>query len=335
MRPAIGDLMPSLKDIAQATGVSIRTVSRVVNKQKHVKPAIRAKVEKVIERLGYTPNPIARSLSMGRTFDIAVLATGINPLHLSRFSSMESHFRANGHRMYLRFRGLDEDPLKLIQEIIQVKPAGVVFSAQMRTPVKPLVNELTRHKIPCISFECEESGVDSILVDRPQGVYDAIHYLARRGRERIAYLGPMNETRLSGYNRAMKELKLKPIYLDFEWMKDEEIFARARRIGATLKERCKKLPDAIQCFSDHIAMGLLAGLDELNIKVPQEIAVVGFDNRPMAAFASPPLTTVAQPGMETGIAAAEVLLKKINGEPKPKGGWSRSIPTQLFIRESA
>jgi len=94
-------------------------------------------------------------------------------------------------------------------------------------------------------------------------------------------------------------------------------------------------PQAVQVYSDVVATGVLAALHERAVRVPQDIAVVGFDDRHFAALTWPRLTTVAQPNREVGEAAAEILLRKLRGEPPPEGGWSRTLPTRLIVRDSA
>lgn len=169
-------------------------------------------------------------------------------------------------------------------------------------------------------------------IDRGQGVREAVLLLAERGRKRIAFLGPTDDrTRLDGYEAALRTLGRKPLLLDYP---GEEIDAlrEAGRTVAALPARAR--PDAVVIHADHIALSFLAGLHDRGVRVPEEIALVGFDDRSAAALAWPPLTTIAQPAGEIGKAGAEVLLAKIAGEKKPKGGWSRVFSTRLIVRET-
>ena len=189
----------------------------------------------------------------------------------------------------------------------------------------------------------EPEGVDAIRIDRQQGVYEAVKYLNETGRKHIAYVGfttgrphdPLfyaTGTRLQGYVRAMSELGKHTMIIPLPL----EIGNYEGGKGAI--EPFLKLspqPDAVQVFADDMAMGFLAALHEHGIRVPQDVAVVGFNGCPYGQLAWPPLTTVAQPLSAVGERAAEVLLDKLEGKPAPVGGWSESLPTSLLLRETA
>jgi len=128
----------------------------------------------------------------------------------------------------------------------------------------------------------------------------------------------------------MKQLGREPVYLD---VPDIE-FETVRTFGRGFAGK-GELPSAVLAYSDATAMAFLAGLHEAGIRVPEQMAVMGFDDRRAAALASPPLTTVAQPGYEVGLAAANVLLKKMAGEDAPAAGWSSILPMRIVSRESA
>ncbi len=129
----------------------------------------------------------------------------------------------------------------------------------------------------------------------------------------------------------MKQLQRDPIYVELE---DNPMDFKSGLSAAEIIEQMNPRPDAIQAYSDIVALGLLSGLHRRNIRIPEDISVVGFDNRQASSLCFPPLTTVAQPNWDVGVAAAEVLLKKIRSETRPSQGWSRSISTELIVRES-
>jgi DNA-binding LacI/PurR family transcriptional regulator len=188
-----------------------------------------------------------------------------------------------------------------------------------------------RSGLPYVLIDPRGTRFDSVTIDRARGVYDAVHYLAQRGARRIAFLGTQQErTRLDGYEQALKELGRSTIYLDYPGTDSEALRGTGRKFAGQ-----KTRPDAVVAHSDYIALAFLAGLHDAGVNVPQDVAVIGFDDRQAARYAWPALTTVAQPSLEVGRAGAEIILKKIGGEPPPAGGWSRSFPTHLVIRETA
>jgi DNA-binding LacI/PurR family transcriptional regulator len=163
-------------------------------------------------------------------------------------------------------------------------------------------------------------------------------YLHRRGRSRIAYLASgslkasQNSTRLEGYLRAIREQKATPICIATSEAMPQ--FEQGREAGQRIVTH-DPIPDAVQAFSDEMALGFLYGLHESGVRVPMDLALVGFDNRSASQVSWPRLTTVAQPNEEVGVAAAEILLAKLAGKAKPRGGWSRRLPTRLVVRETA
>lgn len=328
--------MAQLKDIAQASQVSIRTVSRALKGNGYVDNAVRQRVLHVAKTVGYSPNRIARSLRTGKSLDVVAVFWDVDELNMAKLAGLGGSLRGSEYQLNCLFGtpGYDEFQEHMLGELLRRRPAGVVIFSDRYHPERDRIisRKLVEANIPYITVDSHVEGVDSVRIDRSQGVYDAVLHLAASGRQRIAYWGPQEDsTRLVGYLRAMKQLDRPPICLMF----DPESDAASWRDQGRRVARMSPLPDAIQAFSDATAFGLLAGLYDEGIRVPRQLAVVGFDDRPMAALAWPPLTTVAQPCREAGEAAAEILLRKIEGEDAPPPGWSRTLPTRLVIRASA
>lgn len=325
--------MASLREIAQAAGVSIRTVSRALNRTGYVGPDSRKAIEQAVRQLGYSPNRYARSLRTRSSYEVAVLLWSVDELHMAKIASFEQHLREAGYSVMMFFGRSDKTKgvQDLLNEVISYRPAGVAAFAVDTFPVVASVSQIEQAGIPVVVFDTREP-VDSVRIDRQQGVYEAVHYLARSGRRRIAYLGAMGDsTRLEGYHRAMAELGREPIYIlaSTPTGKRDKLIASARKLA-----KMDPRPDAVQAFSDELAMHFLAGLHEAGLRVPQDVALVGFDDRRIASLSWPALTTVAQPNREVGQSAAKVLLAKIAGQTPPPGGWTQSIATRLVVRES-
>jgi len=325
-----------LKDIAQASQVSIRTVNRAIKGNGYVDSAVRQRVLHLAKTLGYVPNRTARSLSSGKNMDVVALLWGVDELNMAKLAGLEDPLRSREYQLNCLFGAPEYDAAqeRILEELTKRRPAGVAIFSDRYHPERDraIFRSMLAANIPYITVDSHVEGVDSVRIDRSQGVCDAVLHLAASGRQRIAYWGPQEDsTRLVGYLRAMRQLGRPPLCLMFDPESDMSLWrAQGREIA-----QMSPLPDAIQAYSDTTAFALLAGLYAEGIRVPQQIAVVGFDDRPMAALAWPPLTTVAQPCRAAGAAAAEILLRKIAGEPAPTQGWSQTLPTRLVIRESA
>jgi LacI family transcriptional regulator len=134
--------------------------------------------------------------------------------------------------------------------------------------------------------------------------------------------------------RALKKYGVEPIIIEYPFpLSSRDPYSYGKNLIKYFLD-CPQKPDAVQAYSDLIGLGFLAGLHEKGINVPEDVALVGFDDRMSASMCWPLLTTVAQPNEGVGSTAAEILLRKIKGEPSPEGGWSTSLPTELIIRES-
>ena len=334
--------MATLRDLAAASGVSIRTVNRVLKEKGYVHAKTRERVGAAVRKLGYKANLAARSLRTARSHLIAVLTFTEDELRMAQVAALEHRLRDADYLVSMSFQ-LDVQhrakTLEVTEEILRQNPAGIVvlghdpFVGQNLLP--RVVPALVRSRVPYVlldpkAFAQPMPKYDAVLIDRGHGVREAVDYLARSGRKRIAFLGTAEErTRLDAYEGAMRALERAPILIDYPGDDYEAI----RALGRTFGKRTQR-PDAVLAHSDYIAMAFMAGLHDAGVAVPRDVAVVGFDDRPAARLAWPPLTTIAQPLDEAGRAGAEILLRKLAGKRKPAGGWSQVFPTRLVVRET-
>jgi DNA-binding LacI/PurR family transcriptional regulator len=211
-----------------------------------------------------------------------------------------------------------------------------------------LIRVLQAGGIPCVSADSVLSPADRpehgtveggtqetdvILIDRQWGMQEAVRHLVAGGRRRIVYAGlnPANSRgRYEGYCRGLKGTGISPLSLITRGHRFEDGRAAADQILAM-----QPRPDAVVAYDDPLALGLLNRFAELGVKVPGELAVIGFDDRPAAAMAYPPLTTVALPNRELGKAAAEILLRRIGGGNPTGESLSMTLRTHLVVRQSA
>ena len=332
--------MASLKQIAEATGLSIRTVSRALRGVGSVKPGTKERITEAARQLNYRPNLAARSLRTGRSHNLTVLIQSTDELAMDKVAAFEETARQHGYTVDVSFfrAGESSDPetvARLSEQVLAKRPAGILQILAPDMACTALVGELSKAGIPLVTVDVPFEKHPCIHIDRQQGVYEAVHYLHQSGRRRIAFLGPIGikhaRTRLDGYERALAELGQKPIILSTGT--DDQFEAGRAAVAAFLALR--ERPDAIQAHTDTLALGFLAGLYPHGVRVPDDVALVGFDNRAASALSAPPLTTVAQPSRDVGARAAEFLIRRIEGGRAPAGGWSPKLPTRLVKRESA
>ncbi|HEX4139728.1 MAG TPA: LacI family DNA-binding transcriptional regulator [Candidatus Methylacidiphilales bacterium] len=335
--------MATLRDLAAASGVSIRTVNRVLKSAGYVHARTRERVGAAVRKLGYKPNLAARSLKTARSHLIAVLTFSADELRMAQVAALEHRLRQADYLVSMSFQLETRHPAKtlgVVAEILRQNPAGIVVLGHdpfVGEKLIPLVAPaLVRARVPYVlldpkAFDAPLHKFDSVLIDRGHGVREAMQYLERHGRKRIAFLGTQDDrTRLNAYEDAMRQLRRPPILIHYPGDDFDEI----RLLGKRFPSRVRH-PDAVLAHSDYIAMAFLSGLHDSGAQVPKDVAVIGFDDRPAARLAWPALTTIAQPLNEAGRAAAEIILRKIAGERRPPSGWTQTFPTRLIVRETA
>jgi len=338
--------MASLKDIAKRAELSINTVSRAIRGIGYVSEDARDKVMRIAVELGYRPNRAARSLRFRKNFEIAVISfLGTNncsgdQLMMEKFIGIKRRLAASGYEMNLHFLDIDNDSelanLKILEDITGQSPAGIIIIGDSEL-YKSIYRLMEAKEIPAVLISYDViPDMDCVYIDRQQGVCDAVHYLAEKGRNKIAFAGfdGICCNRIRGYRKAIEELGLQEIIFSessYSGSDLERIFELGVAMSKTITG-AKIPPDAVIAYSDYLAAGLIAGFRESEVKIPAEIAVIGFDNRELATFTNPGLTTIAQPNFRAGELAAEMLLDKItqaNEQPSAVG-----VPMNLKIRSS-
>ena len=322
---------------------------RVLKGQGYVGAETRRAVEAAVQKLGYRPNLAARSLKTAKSHIVSVVAFAADEPRMAQMAALEGRLKEEGYVVSVAFhfephRG--DWGARIVQEVLAQNPAGVVLvgSGQhdpyvLQHVLPSLLAPLVRAKMPYVILDPRGElapAWDAMKIDRGSGVREAVLFLAGESkgkcRKRIAFLGPTDDrTRLEGYEAALRELGRAPLVLDFPGVEAGALREAGRKFAA-LPARTR--PDAVVTHADYVALPFLAGLHDGGVKVPEEVALVGFDDRVAAALSWPPLTTVAQPSAEIGRVGAAILLRKIAGERKPSGGWSRTFPTRLVIRET-
>lgn len=329
----------TLEDIGRLAGVSRSTVSRVINEQPSVRPAVRKRVMEVIRETGYQPHAAARSLASKRSRIIGLViprevhALFTDPYFPSLTQGIAQACNRHDHTLALFLLNTLDEEKKLYPRITRpgMVDGLVVQSARINDRLIPL---LSSGNMPYVvaGRPPQTDKISYVDVDNVTAAYNIATHLIRLGRRRIAIIaGPLDTTvgqdRLSGYQKALED---RAISIDDKLIQvgdftDAGGYYAAQRL---LDHR----PDAIFACSDIMGLGALRALREAGIAVPQRVAVVGFDDLPPASQSNPTLTTVRQPIALMGAKLVEVLLDIIeNGADPPH----RIIfDTELVIRDS-
>jgi DNA-binding LacI/PurR family transcriptional regulator len=319
--------------------VSRATVSRVVNGSTSVAASIREAVTRAVEELGYVPNQAARSLVTQRTESIALIV----PETASRVFSDDLFFpaiirgvgaelEAADKQLVLMMAGSAKSHDRVERYAVAGHVDGVMFASVHGAD--PLPGTLAQMGIPvvCSGRPIGLPSVPYVDVDHFGGVAAAVRHLINTGRRRIATIaGPSDMVagidRLAGYRATLAEAGLVQHVVDGDFTRESGI-AAMRRLLAEDPEL-----DAVFAASDMMAHGALLALKEAGRRVPQDVAVIGFDDFEISRYSDPPLTTVRQPIVESGRTMARQLLGMINGQQ----GLPDAVvlPTELVVRESA
>jgi len=333
----------TLETIARLAGVSRGTVSRVVNDMPGVKPRVRQRVQDIIEQTGYVPHPQARSLAGGTTGNIGVAAFSDNPDYLTHhifyevLQAIQADSAANDYdlllfsnrssaeQQYWKRIGTRRkvDGLVIMGE--HIREEHLLFYRQLEIPFV-LIGKRDFQKLP----------IACVTSDYHRGAYMATKHLIEQGRRRIVYIHGLQNmhhenARFSGYCEALEEAGIDkhPELVLAGNARREDASAELHRLieeGHTF--------DAVFAANDLMAFGALEVLSQLKINVPQEVAVVGYDDVQAAAYYSPPLTTVRQDKRRLGEEAMRMLLDMLNGRMAADEARTVVIESDLIVRDS-
>ena len=328
----------TIKDVANKAGVSITTVSHVVNKNRFVSKDLCDRVFAAMEELNYHPNTLARSLRMGETKTIGlIIPDNSNPFFAELARIIEDIGFENSYSVILcNSDNIHEKEFAYINMLIAKQIDGVIFIAAGSSPEHLI--ELIKRNIPVVVIDrnISHAAVDVVLVDNEKGGFDAVNYLLGLGHTKIACItGPSKLTpsigRVKGYRKALKQAGI-PIRENFIISGDFRSLS-----GETATVQLLRLPEpptAIFACNDLMALGALRSLRNAGMNVPQEISVIGFDDIELADEIVPPLTTVAQPITDLATSSVEILISRIQ-ESKPRSESQRKVLNPwLVIRES-
>jgi len=332
--------MATIIDVAKLAKVSKTTVSRYLNNQDkgHMSEETKRRIQEAIDQLNYAPDNMARSLKGKSTKVIGLVVNDLtNPFFLQMIQGIEEELRDSGYNILMSDSNLDLNrEIECLKMLEQRRIDGILIVG-VNLPVEHLKD--INIKVPMVLLERDsgDSKFDSVKIDNYYGAYAAVEYLIKKGYRRIAHI--------RGNQASMMAVHRKEAYRDclkahgFTWREKYEVdgnyqlkggYAAIQQLMA-LKER----PDAVFCANDMSAIGVLRYLIEQGLRVPEDMAIVGYDDVTVASLVTPPLTTVRQPVLELAKIATQVLLERINTKDE-KNYISKSIvlKSELVIRKS-
>jgi DNA-binding LacI/PurR family transcriptional regulator len=330
----------NIKDVAKKAGVSVATVSRVLRNSDNVRKQTREKVLKAVSELNYEVNAVARNLRQEKTYSIGIILGNV----LSQFysiiaKSVEDTANKFGYNTIL-CNG-DENPEKELNYLKVIKSNrvdGIIITPTGKNAsyINHLINSGTQ--VVLLDRLIKKVDCDAVLVDNVDGAYKAVKHLISKGYKKIGIVnGYLDRTtgveRLEGYLKAIREAGI---------AKDNSLI----KIGDFKKESGKKLtnellkqqnkPEAIFTTNIDMSIGTLIAIKELNMKIPEDIGIVCFDDSDWIAIFEPPITVIRQPVYKLGSTACELLIKKIENNKEHLNTNTKiiTLKTELIIRNS-
>ncbi|MDA7416840.1 LacI family DNA-binding transcriptional regulator [Xenophilus arseniciresistens] len=329
--------MATIKDVALRAGVSVTTVSHVVNDTRTVSAKGREQVQRAIRELGYVPSAVARSLKSNTTRTLGMLIpNSSNPYFAEIVRVVEDRCFGAGYTLVLC--NTDDEPRRqgvYLQVLSQRRIDGLIVVSTGADAELPAMLAGLRMPTVLVDREIEDPACDLVETAHIQGGLIATRHLLSLGHRRIACIGGPaallpSEQRIEGWRMALAEAGHSAESAQLLWHGGFTPQGGYEAMHALL--RSAQRPSAVFVCNDLMAMGALRAAHESGLRVPDELSMVGFDDIELAAYASPPLTTVAQPKTRIGALAVDMLLERIDG--RRQDGRKVLLQPELRVRGS-
>jgi LacI family transcriptional regulator len=326
----------SVYDVAQESGVSVFTVSAVVNNKDHVGKRLRERVEAAIQKLNYRPNLLARSLAKQKTHTIGMVVTDIaNPFFPMVVRGAEDAAQKRGYNLLLcNSDDVVEKEEKALELLLSKRVDGILLTKAVHDLRPSLWQMIKEVKIPFVMVMRTYPRIskDAVITDDYQGAYEAVCHLARSGRRRIGLVGgPLKvsngKARWQGFHDALSASGLK---YDPQLVIEGDYRVESGYRGGHLL--LSHRPDGIYVANYLMTVGVLKAAEEMGLKCPEDYGLVSFDDYPWLSIFRPRLTTVELPKYQLGHDAASLLLDRIGGKTGP--AIFLKLPPELRVRDS-
>lgn len=329
--------MGTIKDVAEKAGVSISTVSRALSGNVPVSPETKAKIFQAVEELNYRPNAVAQGLKNGKSRTIGLVIPNFRslvfPIAIQGIAEV-----ADRHGYTLILCNTEEDTAVERQYINNLRRRlidGLIFTTA--TAESEHILQLKEEGFPVVLLlrQMEAAPVDAVIADNFQGAYEGAGFLLDRGYRRIGFVNgtlklDLYRQRFAGFKQALRDrgVSAEEALISHDAAGWEDGYRAMQRLLALPSP-----PEAVFATSDPKAFGVIKAIRERGLAIPEEIAVLGFDNLETAQLVSPPLTTIAQPFYEMGKRAGERLVRLMQGEDTALPIVEK-LPVELVVRDS-
>ena len=321
--------MASIKDVAKEAGVSVATVSRVINGTATVSDESRTRVEQAIHDLGYRSNEVARTLKMIKTRRIAVIITSLSR---SFFSRVIEGIQAEAEKhSYSVFFAETHDSIEKEKQLVELFAGqwvdGIILASSVNdeTEHEEYISRLaslnkqgTRIPVVTLEFPLNNGHLDAVCIDHQKAAYDAVRYLIDLGKHNIAHISHPEGNRIGAWRTNGYETAIRAAGLPFR----KEMISEANYTSYSGYLAMERLvsgghrPDAVFCANDQTAVGVIKYCEDNGLNVPEDVAIIGTDDIFVASIMSPSLSTVDVPKFKLGTQAMELLLSRIQ-EDRP------------------
>ncbi|MCC6460860.1 MAG: LacI family DNA-binding transcriptional regulator [Saprospiraceae bacterium] len=331
----------TIKDIARALNLSTSTVSRALRDSYEINPETKRLVMEYAEKMHYRPNPIALSLKENRSQSIGVIVPEIANNYFSQaINGIEAAAYDRGYHVVI-FQSQEsyEREVEKVEHLAARRVDGLLMSLSSNTTDIEHLKSLHARGMPLVFFDRIPAEIDThkVVTDNASGAFKATEHLLATGRRRIAHITSqpglsITKERLHGYRMALEQYGL-PF--------DENLVKYCSYTQEEVKYNLDTLfglaspPDAFLTATDRFALGYYAALKKRLIRIPEDIAFVGFSNLNVAELLNPAMSTVVQPAFQMGHTAAGLLLDLVEKKPKQPVYATVQLPAELFVRESS
>ena len=326
--------MATIKDIAKEAGVSISTVSYALNNDSKVSEKTKQKILEVAEQLNYRPSGIARYLKKQNMQTIGIFLNDLGgPFYSELINGVQEVVSSNGYDLIAcsTYGGSQSAANRFLRE-------KFLDGAIINAPSIPneIILSVACQEFPVVVLDRRLDGefIYSVLIDNTQGAFDAVSHLVEKGYKKIGYVsGPSNSfdnmERFKGYRRALEQFGL---VFEPKWNIQGRFTEKGGYQAIKMLMNNGELPEAIFSANDEMAVGIIQGLKEAGLKVPDDLAIVGFDDIEIASYTQPKLTTIRHPNYDWGALAAHTVFQAFQDISMQK---TIVLPTDLVVRESS
>jgi LacI family transcriptional regulator len=330
---------PTIKDIAKELEVSISTVSRALRNMPEISDETKSRVLKYAKEIDYQPNMVATSLVKRNSHLIGVLVPNMDYFFATAVKGIDEAAMEAGYTVVISQSNESYGrEVANTQRLINSQVEGLIVSMSSETQNLDHFKRIQKKETPLVIFDrdCPELVASKVLLDNEQGGWLATKHLIEQGCKRIAFLGAQKQLSISisrekGYRRAIEEagIPYRPeLIIHGEFDKDDAYIRTMEEL------RKKQKPDAIFAISDRLAIGAYMAIKDKGLKMPEDIALVGFNDEPITSLLFPSISSVSQPAFEMGKTAARLFIEHLNSESYMDHKKIVFEP-QLIIRDSS